>query len=156
MLFSDRKEKVIGAAHSGWKGALTGVLEATIQAMGALGAKNITASIGPAIGGGSYEVGAEFKERFMEESVNNEQFFVPAVQGAARSGGVLEAKTSIKYFFNITAYVKNRLTAAGVGHIGHVNHDTLLDEKRFFSYRRACLAGETSYGRQVSVIMLEQ
>ncbi len=140
VLFADTQKRIIGAAHAGWKGAIGRVLEGTIEAMCALGAENIVASIGPAIAQNSYEVGAEFFERFMQEALENEHFF--------------RALPERKYTFDLPAYAKARLTAAGISQIGHVNRDTLLDEKQFFSYRRATLAGQKAYGRQVSVIML--
>ncbi len=140
VLFADAKKRIIGAAHAGWKGASGGVLEATIDAMRALGAGNIMASIGPSIAQNSYEVGAEFFERFLQEAAENEQFF--------------RALPERKYKFDLPAYAKGRLATAGISQIGHVNRDTLLDEKQFFSYRRTTLAGQKAYGRQVSVIML--
>jgi hypothetical protein len=143
VLFTDRKKTIIGAAHAGWKGAIGGVLEATIHAMQQLGAGEIAATIGPAIGGNSYEVGAEFVERFMQESATNSQFFKPSPQENSA-------------FFDLSAYAESRLRAAGIAHIHPMHRDTLLDEKHFFSYRRTTLAGQKAYGRQISVIMLEK
>lgn len=142
VLFADRQQGVIGAAHAGWKGALGGVLEATIAAMQALGARDIVAAMGPSILQPSYEVGAEFYENFMLASANNAAFFKPS---AVAEG---------KYLFDLPAYARSRLQAAGIRDISHLAHDTLLDEKQFFSYRRATLAAEKAYGRQISVIMV--
>lgn len=141
VLFADTKKTIIGAAHAGWKGAIGGVLEATLDAIRALGATDIVASIGPSISAASYEVGPEFRERFLHESPENVRFFVPS-------------NTEGHYRFDLPSYAMKRLNVAGIKQIGHVNYDTLLDEKQFFSYRRSTLAGEKAYGRQVSAIMI--
>jgi YfiH family protein len=143
MLFADPKARVIGAAHAGWKGALTGVLEATVDAMEKLGADrtNITTAIGPLIRQPSYEVGAEFVERFVREDGENSLFFIPS----ARDGHAL---------FDLGGYIRMRLTRAGVGGIDDTGIDTYPDET-FFSYRRSVHRGEPDYGRQIHAIVLE-
>lgn len=143
VLFADPTARVIGAAHAGWKGALTGVLEATIEAMEKLGADRagITAAIGPLIRQPSYEVGAEFVERFVREDGENSLFFIPS----ARDGHAL---------FDLGGYIRMRLTRAGVGGIDDTGIDTYPDEK-FFSYRRSVHRGERDYGRQIHAIVLE-
>jgi YfiH family protein len=143
VLFADPKARVIGAAHAGWKGALTGVLEATIEAMEKLGADrtDIVAAIGPLIRQPSYEVGAEFVERFVREDGENSLFFIPS----ARDGHAL---------FDLGGYIHMRLTRAGVGGIDDTGIDTYPDEK-FFSYRRSVHRGEPDYGRQIHAIVLE-
>ena len=145
VLFADTKNRVIGAAHSGWKGAFGGVLENTIAAMEALGAQkqHISASIGPAIQQASYEVGAEFEGRFVQADSSNSAFFAPS----AREGHLL---------FNLPAYAARRLEKAGLTHINLLAQDTCLQENAFFSYRRACLRNETVYGRQISAIVLDK
>jgi polyphenol oxidase len=143
ILFSDPDARVIGAAHAGWKGAFTGVIEATLEAMQKLGAApaTTTATLGPAIDQASYEVGAEFRERFTQQDPGHVQYFVPG----ARAG---------HYMFDLKAYVKDRLRQCGLGQINMLAHDTCLEEDDFFSFRRATLRGEPVYGRLISTIML--
>lgn len=143
VLLADREAKVIGGAHAGWKGAKGGVIEATVAAMAALGARpeRIAAAIGPCIAQRSYEVGPEFPERFLAEDETNADFFIPA----HRAGHSL---------FDIGGYVARRLAKAGVGTIQRSPNDTVSEEDSFFSYRRATLRGEPDYGRGISVIML--
>jgi polyphenol oxidase len=144
VLFADSTHRVIGAAHAGWKGAIGGVLEATLDAMISIGAdkRDIRASIGPAIEQASYEVGSEFKDRFMAESPENDTFFIPS-------------DTDNHFMFAIKAYVQNRLAKAGISQVHLLPHDTCQQDELFFSYRRSCLNGEPVYGRQVSAIALE-
>lgn len=143
ILFSDPQARVIGAAHSGWKGAIGGVIEDTLDKMLSLGAQKtrIHATIGPAIAQASYEVGTEFYERFLAERPENNVFFA----ASAREG---------HYLFNLPAYAKARLAAAGITQINLLAHDTRLQENDFFSFRRATLAKEPAYGRQISAITL--
>jgi len=143
ILFADAKAKVVAAAHAGWKGALGGIIEATLDAMQTLGAsaEHISATIGPAIAQGSYEVGSEFHDRFMKDDEANQLYFIHG----ARAG---------HYLFDLKAYAKDRLKTAGVGHINVLANDTCLEENTFFSYRRTTLRGETAYGCQLSVIAL--
>lgn len=142
ILFADIKNHVIAAAHAGWKGAFGGVIEDTLTKMRSLGAEDITATIGPAIAQASYEVGAEFYERFLLENAENAQFFA----GSTRAG---------HYLFNLPAYAKSRLSAAGIAPINLLAHDTCLLENDFFSFRRTTLRGEPVYGRQISAITLK-
>lgn len=142
VLFADREKPIIAAAHAGWKGALGGVLEATLDAMRKRGASNIIASIGPAIAQDSYEVGVEFYDHFITHAAGNTAYFKPSF----RKDG--------HYYFDLPAYAKNRLMAAGVEHVSHVEMDTCSNEKIFFSYRRATLAGKTFYGRQIAAIFI--
>lgn len=143
ILFADPQARVIGAAHAGWKGALTGVLEATIQAMEKLGAERtgIVAAIGPLIRQHSYEVGGEFVERFLDADADNAQFFIPS----ARDGHSM---------FDLAAFIRMRLENAGVLMIDDVGIDTYSDE-RFYSYRRSVHRKEPDYGRHVHAIVLE-
>lgn len=143
ILLADAKAGVIGAAHAGWKGAIGGVIEATVKAMQSLGAKEITATIGPAIEQCSYEVGGEFRDNFLKESADNAAFFGPS----SRDG---------HFMFDIKGYVRKRLEKAGIMRINALANDTCFEDKRFFSYRRSCLLHEPSYGRQVSAIMLKE
>ena len=142
VLLADRAAGVIGAAHAGWKGAFAGVIESTIAAMEARGARRerIAAAIGPVIARKSYEVDEGFFRRFLEAVPENERFFT-----AGREG---------HYQFDIEAYVLARLAAAGVTRAEALGLDTYADPDRFYSYRRATHKGEPDYGRQISLIAL--
>jgi polyphenol oxidase len=142
VLFVDHDAGVIGAAHAGWKGAITGVTDNTISAMEALGADRarIMCAVGPCIAQKSYEVDAEFFERFAENDAANERFF-----GSGKPG---------HYQFDIEGYVAARLAAAGIGKVECLGEDTYSQPDRFFSYRRSCHLNEPGYGRQISLIGL--
>jgi hypothetical protein len=143
LLLVDPNARVIGAAHAGWKGALTGIVESTIEAMEKLGAERagILAAIGPLIRQPSYEVGNEFVERFMDADAENALFFLPA----AREGHAM---------FDLAGFIRARLENAGVLVIDDIGIDTYSDE-RFFSYRRSVHRKEPDYGRHVHAIVLE-
>jgi YfiH family protein len=143
ILFADQLARVIGAAHAGWKGALTGVVEATVAAMERLGAKrgDIVAALGPCIAHGSYEVGSEFVAAFAEAGDDTAHHFTPS----CRVGHSM---------FNLNAYITERAARAGIGHFEDLRLDTYADERRFFSYRRATHRKEPDYGRLMSVIAL--
>lgn len=140
VLFADPVAKVAGAAHAGWKGAAGGVCESTIAAMEALGADraNIRAAIGPCISQPSYEVGPEFRAEFPAAA---SVFFKPALRAGY-------------FFFDLESYVADRLAQAGIGAVDKLGACTLANPDKFFSFRRATLAGEPDYGRELSVIML--
>jgi YfiH family protein len=142
ILFVDPNARVIGAAHAGWKGALTGVVESTVAAMEKLGAERggIVAAIGPLIRQYSYEVGGEFVERFIEADAENAMFFLPAT----REGHAL---------FDLAGFIRMRLENAGVLMIDDIGVDTYSDE-RFYSYRRSVHRNEPDYGRHVHAIAL--
>ena len=144
VLFVDPSARVIGAAHAGWKGALTGVLESTIAAMEQLGAERagIVAAIGPLIRQHSYEVGAEFVERFTVTDADNARFFI----ASSRQNHAM---------FDLAGFIRMRLENAGVLMIDDVGIDTYSDE-RFYSYRRSVHRGEADYGRHVHAIVLER
>ena len=143
VLLADADAGVIGAAHAGWKGALSGVLDATLSAMARLGARiaQIRAVIGPTIGPASYEVGPEFRDRFVAADPATVDLF------AAGAGDRL--------LFDLPGYVLRRLDALGIAQAVSTGHDTLADPDRFFSYRRACHRGEPDYGRLLSAIALK-
>lgn len=142
ILFADAAHGIVGAAHAGWKGALGGVAEATLDAMTARGAQHdtIACAIGPCIGRASYEVSEGFEQPFLVRDEEDARFF-----SAGRPGHLQ---------FDIAGYVAARLAAAGVSRIAVLDEDTCSQPARFFSYRRACLAGEPGYGRQISLIGL--
>jgi polyphenol oxidase len=143
ILFADQRAGVIGAAHAGWKGALTGVVEATVAAMERLGAKrgDIVAALGPCIGHKSYEVGPEFVAAFEGAGDDTARHFAPS----RRAGHSM---------FNLNAYIAERVSRAGVGRFEDLCLDTYADERRFFSYRRATHRKEPDYGRLLSVIVM--
>ncbi|MDY0009925.1 MAG: peptidoglycan editing factor PgeF [Bdellovibrionales bacterium] len=143
VLFADTKNKIIGAAHAGWKGAIGGVIAATVDAMEKLGSKraDIAAAIGPCIGPMSYEVSDEFKNPFAEQSAQNEKFFRPA----EKAGHLI---------FDLPGYTAECLRAAGVGLVHDTQQDTLPNETAFYSYRRTCQRAEKDYGRQISAIVI--
>lgn len=141
VLLADTEAGVIGAAHAGWRGALDGVLEHTIEAMVALGATReaITAVIGPCISQRNYEVGQDFLERFLDEDPDHMRFFVNGEGG--------------RYRFDLPGFGLARLRAAGVD--AHwTGQCTYADPAAFFSYRRSCHEGQADYGRLISVIRL--
>ncbi|WP_170607254.1 peptidoglycan editing factor PgeF [Ruegeria arenilitoris] len=142
VLFSDPDAKVIGAAHAGWRGALDGVLEATLDAMETLGARrsNTSAVIGPTISQRAYEVGPEFMDEFLMASHDNARFFANG-QGD-------------RLHFDLPAFGLHRLREAGVGQSEWTRHCTYSDPEKFFSYRRATHAKEADYGRLIAAIRL--
>ena len=142
VLFADGAAGVIGAAHAGWKGALGGVLEATVEAMVALGAARgrIVAVIGPTLGRTAYEVGPEFRDRFVEADPGNARYFLPG--------------EGDRLMFDLPGYGLARLAAAGVGQAEWTGHCTYSDPVRFYSYRRSVHRKEADYGRLISVIRL--
>lgn len=143
VLFAESRARVIGVAHAGWRGALTGVVEATVAAMEHLGAKRdqIRAAIGPMIRQPNYEVGPDLIARFRADDPQSERFFVPA----ARDGHAL---------FDLAGYVAARLKRAGVSEIEDLGLCTYADASRFFSYRRTTHRAEADYGRHISAIAL--
>lgn len=145
VLFADKDASVIGACHSGWKGALGGVIDSTVSLMVDLGARHdrIVAAVGPCIGQKSYEVGAEFRSSFLESGIGNSRFFV-------------DGQSEGKFLFDLAGYVRYRLEEAGVQSIDVLGLDTYTEPDRFFSYRRTTHLNEPDYGRQLSAIVLEE
>jgi len=145
VLFADETRAVVGAAHAGWKGALGGVLEATLDAMVALGARrnNITATIGPCISQAAYEVGPEFVETFIAKDPTYAAYFIPSARDEHRQ-------------FDLTTFTGDRLAAQGLAGVDTLKHCTYADATLFFSYRRTTHAGEPDYGRQMSAISLKR
>jgi hypothetical protein len=143
LLLADAKARVIGAAHAGWRGALTGVIEAAIAAMENLGAERsrIAAALGPTIRQPNYEVGAEFVERFLAADADNARFFAPS----DRAGHAM---------FDLAGYIAARLQRAGIGNFEDLGLCTYAEPERFFSYRRTTKLGEPDYGRHINAIAL--
>lgn len=145
ILFADAEARVVGAAHAGWRGALDGVLEATLGEMQRHGADlaRIAAVIGPCIGQASYEVGPEFRERFIGVEPGNAEFFISA------------PKRTQHFQFDLEGYAAARLARAGVRQVERLRRDTCGESAVFFSYRRRTLDGGKDYGRNISLIALE-
>ncbi len=143
VLMADAEAGVIGAAHAGWRGALDGVIESTVSKMVGLGAQRdrIAAAVGPCIAQESYEVGAEFRETFLERDDTFDRYFKPNDAG--------------RWQFDLKAFAGARLAQAGVGAVDILPHDTYANADRFFSYRRATHEGEQDYGRLLAAIRLE-
>jgi YfiH family protein len=142
VLFCDAENKVIGAAHAGWKGATSGILENTIETMIKEGARleGIRATLGPTISGKSYEVGPEFVDNLLSMNATNRNYLSSSLNKGHAN-------------FDLPAYIVNRLKKAGV-QANSLDICTYQDEKRFFSYRRMTHRGEADYGRQISVIAI--
>ena len=143
VLLADPQARVVAACHAGWKGALGGIVEATVARMEGLGAERgrLCAAIGPCIGPASYEVGVEFLERFVDSDRGHARFFAAGASPEKR-------------MFDLPAFVLGRLQAAGVAACEWVGHDTCAEEALFFSNRRAFKRDEADYGRLLSAIML--
>jgi len=143
ILFADPEARVIGAAHAGWKGALTGVLEATLAAMETLGARRAStkAVLGPTIAQKSYEVGGEFADKFIAQSESHARFFA----AAPRDG---------HFMFDLPGFIGLRLWLAGIGSFEDLARDTYAEPELFYSYRRSVHENEPDYGRQIAAIAL--
>lgn len=144
VLFADTQARVVGAAHAGWRGAVAGVLEATIAAMTKLGARPATtaAAIGPCIRQQSYEVGADLRDAVLAHDAASDRFFAPGRRDA-------------HWQFDLAGYCAARLAAAGIARLDVIDADTAADEARFFSYRRNTLGGGGPIGHQISIIALD-
>ncbi len=143
LLLADAATGVIGAAHAGWRGALTGVIESTVAAMEKLGAERarIVAALGPAIRQPNYEVGPEFVARFVAADVDNARFFVPSEQADHA-------------MFDLAGYIADRIKRAGIVEFEDLALCNYAEPERFFSYRRATKQGEPDYGRHINAISL--
>jgi YfiH family protein len=143
LLFADAEARVVGAAHAGWRGALTGVVEATIAAMEKLGAerRRIAVALGPTIRQRNYEVGPEFIARFLAADGDNARFFIPS-------------KRADHAMFDLTGYIADRIMRAGVENFHDLDVCTYDEPDRFFSYRRMTSVGEADYGRHINAITL--
>ncbi len=144
VLLADAEARVIGALHAGWRGALAGVIEATVAAMTAKGAKpsRIVAAVGPCIHLRSYEVGPDMVTPLLDDDPGNRAFLIPS-------------RDDDHFMFDLAAYVMSRLERAGLREMVSTPCDTYAETERFFSYRRACHLGEPDYGRQLSAILLD-
>ncbi len=143
VLFADPHAKVVAAAHAGWRGAVSGILEATVSKMEEAGAQreHILAAIGPCIGPAAYEVGPEFEAELVALTLDNARFFKrPTMQSRAH--------------FDLPGYVMSRLSTLGLKATESATACTYENESRFFSYRRTCHRKEPDYGRQISAILV--
>jgi len=145
ILFADSEAGVVGAAHAGWRGALTGVIEAAIAAMERLGADRdrITAALGPTIRQPNYEVGPEFVDRFLAADPGNSRFFKPS----QRTGHAM---------FDLASYIAERVRNAGIVQFEDLGLCTYAEPERFFSYRRTTRRGEPDYGRHINAIAIQE
>ena len=144
VLFADNNSGVIGACHAGWKGAFSGILEATISGMEALGAhrKNISAVLGPTISQNAYEVGPEFVERFMDRDPTYHRFFVPSEKDGFS-------------MFDLPSYIGYRVLMTEIGNFKNLGLCTYGNEQQFFSYRRTTHRKEDDYGRLIAAIAIK-
>jgi polyphenol oxidase len=142
VLFADPEAEVIGVAHAGWRGALDGVLESTLDAMEALGARreDVAAAVGPTISQRNYEVGEEFLERFTDADRDHARFFTHGQAG--------------RYHFDLPAFVLAALRAGGVGEAAWLRACTYAEPDRFYSFRRSTHQGQPDYGRLISAVVL--
>ncbi len=142
ILFADPEARVVAACHAGWKGALGGIVESTVAQMQVQGARRerIVAAVGPCISQASYEVGEEFRDRFVGESAGADRFFVPGRPG--------------KHQFDLPGFVLSRIAESGIVQSEWIGRDTCAEEALFFSNRRVVLRGEADYGRLLSAILL--
>ena len=143
VIFADGQANVVAAAHAGWRGALCGIIEATIEAMESIGARRerITAAVGPAISQEAYEVGRDFEKRFLDGDSASADFFAPG-------------KDEVHVQFDLPGYCLRRLKQAGVVHSEVLPLCTYKNESLFFSYRRSVHQNEPDYGRQISAIVI--
>ena len=141
IILYDEINNIIGCIHAGWKGAISGIIENTLNKFKEMNINNkINAAIGPCIGHESYEVGLEFYNKFLKDSEINKKFF--------------SKKNNEKFLFNLRDYVNNKLSNFGVHNIDNINADTFKDTDNFFSYRRSQKLKEADYGRCISTICL--
>jgi polyphenol oxidase len=143
VLFADPEARVVGAAHAGWRGALSGVIEATLETMVAQGATraNIRAALGPMIRQPNYEVGPDLIAKFIDADADNTRFFEPA-------------QREQHALFDLAGYIRARLTRAGIAEAGDLHRCTYADDSQFFSYRRSTHRREPDYGRHINAIVL--
>lgn len=145
LLFADSEARVIGAAHAGWRGAFTGIIEQTIAAMEKLGASrdNIAVALGPTIRQANYEVGPEFIARFLAADIDNTRFFT-------------EAERTGHHMFDLTGYIASRVEQAGIVNFEDLGLCTYAEPERFYSFRRATHQSEPDYGRHINAIALHE
>jgi len=141
ILIFDKKKKIIGAVHAGWKGAYKDIVTKTIKKFLKIGSekKNLIASIGPCISQKNYEVGINFYKKFLTKQKINKKFF---------------KKKNKKYLFNLRKFVEYQFIKNNIKNIDHIKQDTFANKKNFYSYRRSLFKKESDYGRNISIIMI--
>ena len=142
IFFYDRKKKIIGCAHAGWKGVLKGVIKNTVKKFNELNSNNndLIAAVGPCINKKNYEVKADFFEKFISQDKNNENFF--------------NKISSEKYFFDLRGFINKELSNLNIKNIDNIEMDTFSESEFFYSRRRSHLNREQDYGRCISVILM--
>jgi polyphenol oxidase len=141
ILFYNHKKKIIGCAHSGWKGALNGIIKNTVEKFNELDSKNedLIVAVGPCLGIENYEVKEDFLEKFITKDIKNKKFF---------------NKINDKYFFDLRGFVNKEISNLNIKNIENIEKDTFSEKEFFYSYRRSCLNKEKDYGRCISVILM--
>ena len=142
IFFYDRKKKIIGCAHPGWKGVLKGVIKNTVKKFNELNSNNndLIAAVGPCINKKNYEVKADFFEKFILQDKNNKNFF-------NRTGNE-------RYFFDLRGFINRELSNLNIKNIDNIEMDTFSEKEFFYSYRRSQRNAERDYGRCISVILM--
>ena len=142
IFFYDPKEKIIGCAHSGWKGALNGIIKNTVKQFNELNSKNenLIAVIGPCIKKENYEVGDDFYNKFISQDKKNKIFF--------------NKKNELKYFFDLRGFINMEIMNLNINNIENIEMDTFSEKDLFYSYRRSQFSKEKDYGRCISVILI--
>jgi len=142
ILFYDPIKKIIGCAHAGWKGALNGIIESTVEKFNTLDSNNndLIAVVGPCIGKKNYEVEENFLKKFMEKDASNKKYF--------------EKISHKKYLFDLRAFINKKILKLNIKNIENIEKDTFSEKDFFFSYRRSCINKEEDYGRCISVILM--
>ena len=142
ILLYDPQKKIIGCIHSGWKGALNGIISNTIKKFKELDSNidNLFAVVGPCIGKENYEVKIDFYEKFVNQNTKYEVFFKKIVND--------------KYFFDLRGFINNKISDLNIRNIENIEMDTFAARETFYSYRRSCLNNEKDYGRCISVILM--
>jgi hypothetical protein len=142
ILLYDHSKKIIGCIHSGWKGALNGVIKNTVKKFKELNSNidNLIAVVGPCIGKESYKVKIDFFKRFISQNLKYEEFF--------------KKITDEKYIFDLRGFINSEIFNSNIKNIENIEMDTFSEKEFFYSYRKSCLNNEQDYGRCISVILM--
>ena len=142
ILFYDPQKKIIGCAHSGWKGALNGIIKNTVKKFNELNSNNndLIAVVGPCIDKRNYKVKEDFFNKFISQENNNKIFF--------------EKIDNEEFLFDLRAFINNKILESGIKNIENLEMDTFSQKEFFYSYRRSQLNKEKDYGRCISVILM--
>ena len=142
ILLYDPKKKIIGCIHSGWKGALNGIIKNTFLKFIELksNSKDLVAVVGPCIKKKNYEVKIDLYEKFVSQNNESKKFF--------------EKIDNNKFIFDLRAFVNNEINNLNIKNLENIERDTFLEKETFFSYRRSLFNKEKDYGRCISVILM--